>query len=145
MDTAKKITRHIKLKANTSTVWDVLTNPNKTKQYMFNCEVSSAWSVGSDITWKGNYMGYESGERGKILSVVPLKELRYSSIDPNFGIEDIPVNYLNVSYNINAIHNNETELIITVENFNQDENRLTHVSEGWDNIVIPALINTIER
>lgn len=133
-----KIIRKLILNANSREVWHALTSPSETKKYMFNCEVSSDWKVGSDIIWKGNYQGYESGERGKILEIEENKHLKYSSIDPNFGIEIKPENYLHITYDLNNI-GGKTELITTVENFNGDPTRLEHIAKGWDNIVLPAI------
>ena len=133
-----KITRKIILNATPEKVWLTLTTPSETKKYMFNCEVSSDWNVGSDIKWKGNYQGYESGERGKILEIEKNKHLKYSSIDPNFRIEIKPENYLHISYNLKDI-GGKTELTTTVENFNGDPKRLDHIAGGWDNIVLPAI------
>lgn len=145
MDTDKKITRTITVNATIATVWDTITNPAKTVKYMFNCAVHSDWTVGSPIIWKGNYQGYESGERGIILICEPNKELKYSSIDPNFGIEVLPINYLHIAYQLEVIDYNNTQLTIVIENFNDDKNRLIHVAQGWDTIVMPALIHTIEN
>ena len=34
-------------------VWNLLINPEMTKQYMFGCEVISDWTIGSVVHWKG--------------------------------------------------------------------------------------------
>ena len=99
----KVITRKNILNASRELVWDTLTNPNKTKLFMFNCEAHSDWKVGSQIKWKGNFNGYESGEKGIVLEITKNEHLKYSSIDPNFGIEDIPENYLHVTYDLNEV------------------------------------------
>ncbi|KQC01359.1 SRPBCC domain-containing protein [Pedobacter sp. Hv1] len=139
MDNNKnKIVRTLILNAGTDKVWNALTNPVQTKKYMFNCEVTSDWKVGSEIKWKGNYEGYESGERGKILEIDKYKKLKYSSIDPNFGIELKPENYLHITYHLNDL-NEKTKLILTVESFNNDPKRMEHIAGGWDNIVLPAI------
>lgn len=130
------ITRTLILNANPYEVWKALTDPSKTKKYMFNCEVRSNWKKGGDITWKGNFQGYESGERGTILDIYEHKYLKYSSIDPNFGIEDKAENYLHISYDIESL-GGKTILITTIENFNGDPKRLEHVASGWDNIILP--------
>lgn len=137
MDDYKK-TRKIVLNALPDSVWDALTNPQQTRKYMFNCSVNSTWQVESPITWQGNFEGYESGERGVILECEPEKILKYSSIDPNFGIEILPENYLHITYHLTRI-GEQTELVMTIENFNQDKERLKHVLKGWDTIVIPAM------
>ncbi|WKN42610.1 SRPBCC family protein [Tunicatimonas pelagia] len=134
----KRIKRKNILNAMPEIVWNTLTNPNKTKLFMFNCEAHSNWKVGSEIKWKGNFNGYESGEKGVILELSENEHLKYSSIDPNFGIEDIPENYLHITYDLKEV-DGKTELTTTIENFNNDPERLGHVANGWDNIALPAL------
>ena len=34
-------------------VWDVLTDPDAIKEYMFGSEVVTDWTQGSSIVWKG--------------------------------------------------------------------------------------------
>lgn len=133
--------RVLVLKTKPSKVWDALTNPIITKKYMFNCEAHSDWKIGSPIVWKGNFQGYESGEKGIILNYIKEKQLKYSSIDPHFGVKDVPENYLHITYDLSEMKG-QTELIVTIENFNKDPDRIGHVAKGWDNIVIPA-INTL--
>ncbi|MDP2692032.1 MAG: SRPBCC family protein [bacterium] len=138
MDTPKMLIRTINLDTKPTDVWNTLTKPEQTKKIMFNCEAHSDWKVGSEIKWKGNFQGYESGEKGKILEIVQNRYLKYSSIDPNFGIEDVPENYLHVTYDLEE-SNSKTELTTKIENFNDDPNRIANIAKAWDNIVIPAI------
>jgi uncharacterized protein YndB with AHSA1/START domain len=138
MNKEKSIKRVNILYSKSEEVWDTLTNPQKTKLFMFNCEAHSDWNAGSEIKWKGNFNGYESGEKGVILEVIENKYLKYSSIDPNFGIEDIPENYLHITYDLKESEG-KTELTTTIENFNDDPERIGHIAKGWDNIVLPAI------
>jgi hypothetical protein len=64
--------------------------------------------------------------------------IKYSSINPNFSIEDIPVNYLHITYEL-LKKVEHTELATTVENFNNDRNRIINIAKGRDNVVLPAL------
>ncbi|MCF0051735.1 SRPBCC domain-containing protein [Dyadobacter sp. LJ53] len=139
MNNESIINRKLTLPASVSEVWDALVNPKKTKQFMFNCEVNSDWKIGNPIVWKGNYEGYESGERGVILEFDEGKRLKYTSFDPNFGLADTEENYLHISYDLSAKGDNSTELVTTIENFNGDAKRNGHLAAGWDIIVLPAL------
>jgi len=47
------VKKHIDISAPIETVWDALTNPQKTKKYFFHCRVHSTWTPGSPITFKG--------------------------------------------------------------------------------------------
>jgi uncharacterized protein YndB with AHSA1/START domain len=138
------ITRKLILPASLPEVWDALVNPVKTKLFMFNCEVNSNWQIGSPIVWKGNYEGYESGERGIVLEFEVGKKLKYTSFDPNFGLADTEENTLHISYDLSA-RGDSTELITTIENFNGDSQRDSHLAAGWDSIVLPALTKLLSK
>src|SRR5438128_2229355 len=86
------VKKSITLNANISKVWEALTNPQLTKQYMYNCEVISDWKVGSPLVWKGT----EDGKvyvRGNIVSIDPGRRLQFTAFDPNSEMEDTPSNY----------------------------------------------------
>ena len=91
----------IAINAPAAKVWDALVNPEQTKKYMFGCETVSDWKPGSDLLWRGNYEGKDMVfVKGKIVEIIPEKFLSYTTIDPNSGIEDIPENYLTVTYDL---------------------------------------------
>ena len=50
------VKKSIKINSSASKVWQVLTNPELTKQYMFGCEIISDWKVGSPVIWRGQQM-----------------------------------------------------------------------------------------
>ena len=94
---AKVVENEISIHAPVETVWDVLTNPEQTKKYMFGCETVSDWKPGSPLLWKGNYEGKEMVfVKGNIIAIQPPTLLTYTVIDPNADMPDIPDNYLNV-------------------------------------------------
>jgi uncharacterized protein YndB with AHSA1/START domain len=89
----------IAINAGAAKIWDVLTNPEQTKKYMFGCETVSDWEQGSSLLWKGTYEGKEMiFVKGYILEIVPNRLLKYSVIDPNAPYPDVPENYLSVEY-----------------------------------------------
>lgn len=143
MVSKNSIQRTLQFKASRKEVWDLLTNPSKTKLYMYNCEVCTDWNVGSKIKWKGNFNGYESGEKGIILSCIENECLKYSSIDPTFGIEDIPENYLHITYDLEEL-DDHTRMTVTIENFNKNPERLIHIGNSWDRIVMPAIKDVLK-
>ena len=99
----RKVKNDIFIEASAEKVWDALVNPEKTKIYMFGCEAISDWKVGSPLLWRGSYEGKEMVfVKGIILEILPPYCLKYTVIDPNSGMEDIPANYLNVTYLVNA-------------------------------------------
>lgn len=136
MNSDQIIKRSIIINAGKVDVWDALTEPKQTKKYMFNSEVYSDWKVGSKINWKGEFKGYQSAEQGTILQCELHKCLKYTSFDPNFGLEDLPENYLHISYELIG-KEKQTELQINIINFNGDSKRTKNIAEHWDSFVIP--------
>jgi uncharacterized protein YndB with AHSA1/START domain len=95
-----EIKNEIFIQASPEKVWDLLTNPQQTKKYMFGCETVSDWKIGSDLLWRGEYQGQAMVfVKGKILDLQINKRLLYTVIDPNnTAIADVPENYLQVDY-----------------------------------------------
>ena len=103
----------ITIKASPDKVWDALTNPNKTKKYMFGCETVSDWKVGSALLWRAHYEGKDMVfVIGHIKEIKPNKLLVYTVFDPNSTMPDIPENYLTVTYKLNK-RKDKTLLTVT--------------------------------
>ncbi len=132
----------ITINAPSSQVWDVLTNPEKTKIYMFGCETVSDWNVGSELLWEGEYEGKKMVfVKGKIVNIEPNKLLKYTVIDPFASYPDIPENYLNVTYELTE-QDGQTTLIVVQDGFEtaaEGEKRYKDVynnGKGWDPILV---------
>lgn len=133
----------ITINAPAKKVWDVLTNPEQTKKYMFGCETVSDWKPGSTLEWKGNYEGKEMVfVKGNIVNIIPKKLLVYTTIDPNNpAIEDKLENYLTVTYDLKE-ENGVTVLTVTQGDYNKvadGESRYKEASndgEGWNPILV---------
>lgn len=132
----------IEINAPAAKVWDALTNPEKTKVYMFGCETVSDWKLGSELLWKGHYEGKEMiFVKGYIIHIEPTTKLVYSTFDPNSAIEDIPENYLNVTYALKE-QNGKTTLQVTQGDYSKvadGERRYKeglNNGEGWNPILI---------
>lgn len=140
---AKKVVKNtIEINADAAKVWDALTNPQKTKIYMFGCETVSDWNAGSDLLWRGNYEGKEMVfVKGKILQIEPQKLLKYTVIDPFAAYPDIPENYLNVTYELSEKDRQTTLTVLQdgFENAAEGEKRYLDVynnGEGWNPILV---------
>ncbi len=95
------VRNEIDIKGTAAAVWDALTNPEKTKKYMFGCEAVSGWQPGDALLWKGMLEGQETVfVKGQILDIRPGKLLAYTTIDPLADMEDIPENYVTVTYTL---------------------------------------------
>ena len=105
--------------APVSKVWDVLTNPEQTKKYMFGCETISDWKPGSELLWQLDHEGKKFvAVKGNIVEIKQDALLSYTVIDPNnAAIADIPENYLTVTYELSTA-NGQTVLNVTQGDYN---------------------------
>ena len=129
-------------------VWNLLTNPEITKQYMYGCEVLSEWTVGSPIIWKG--ITEDGAEviyvKGEIIEIEKEKKVTFTMFDPNKGMEDKLENYVNLTYELQKIKNG-TKLILTQGDFSKAEdgkNRFEEASKGWE-MVFPIMEKVISE
>lgn len=128
----------VHLNVETEKLWDLLINPKYTEKYMFNCRVISDFKVGSGIDWKGSYNGVEAFLTGEVLAIKPQKMLKYSIVDPSLHDPKVPENYVHVTYEIRP-QNGGMLLTVVNETFDGDEERMKHVSAGWEAMVFPEI------
>ena len=136
------IRNSIIINAPASKVWDALVNPEQTKKYMFGCETVSDWRVGSSLLWRGQYEGKDMVfVKGNVVDIKPERYLEYTVIDPNSTIEDIPENYLTITYELSEEKGN-TLLKVTQGDYSKvadGEQRFKDSSnngEGWNPILL---------
>ncbi|HEY3387133.1 MAG TPA: SRPBCC domain-containing protein [Saprospiraceae bacterium] len=150
METPKFVKNTILINAPIERVWDALVNPEMTKIYMFGCETASDWKPGSPLLWKGQYEGKDMVfVKGNVVEINPPFKLIYTVIDPNSGMEDIPENYLNVTYDLEAV-GEQTRLTVIQDGFEgaaRGEERYQEIyneGKGWDPILqeIKRLLET---
>ncbi len=151
MTTKLQIINSIHINAPVEKVWDALVNPEMTKQYMFGCATISDWKPGSSLLWEGEYEGKPMVfVKGFIKEIEPPKLLVYTVTDPNATWDDIPENYLNVTYSLTS-ENNGTLLTVVQDGFEnaaEGERRYQDVhnnGEGWNPILrqIKNLVETV--
>ncbi len=138
----KTIVNSIIINSNKENVWDALINPSKTKLYMFGCETITDWKIGSDLLWEGSYEGQKMVfVKGKVLVFEPHQKLVYTVFDPNGTIEDLPENYLSVTY---LLEEKSDDVLFTVTQGDyskvaEGERRYQESynnGEGWNPILI---------
>jgi uncharacterized protein YndB with AHSA1/START domain len=132
----------ITIHAPASGVWDALVNPEQTRKYMFGCETVSDWKPGSSLLWEGNFEGVDLvAVKGFIKAIEPGKLLVYTVFDPNIGMDDIPENYLTVTYALTE-KNGQTVLDVTQSGFElaaDGDKRYKEAynnGEGWNPILV---------
>jgi len=142
MDKELTVKSSITINATAAKVWDALTNPEQTKKYMFGCETVSDWKVGSPLLWQANYEGKDTVfVKGSIVRIEPEKFLAYTTFDPNSTIEDIPANYLTVTYDL-LLKDGQTLLTVTQGDYSKvadGERRYNETyngGEGWNPILV---------
>ncbi|GHN00493.1 hypothetical protein WSM22_19820 [Cytophagales bacterium WSM2-2] len=132
LDSKKLVKKTITMFAKPDEVWNVLTNSRKNHS-LFDYQAYSNWEVGGEIVWKGSYQGYDSCEKGEIISIINGRHLKYTSFDPSLGTEDIPENYLVITYDLEEI-DGKTEFTATVEGFTEDESQEISIANSWDKL-----------
>lgn len=91
----------ISINAPIEKVWDALIKPEYTRQYMFGCETVSDWKEGDALIWRMEHEGQPFiPVKGFIIKINAPLHLTYSVFDPNSTMEDLPENYLHVSYDL---------------------------------------------
>lgn len=142
MNTPLIVTNTISIQGPASEVWDALTNPEKTRKYMFGCQALSDWKTGSPLLWKGQYEGKDMiFVKGIVKEIQVGKSLAYTTIDPNSStVPDVPENYTTVTYQLRE-ENGNTQLTVTQGDFStvaEGEKRYKEVynnGEGWQPIL----------
>lgn len=130
-----KSIKQIEIKSSSDHLWSVLTESSFTQQYMYNCKVDSSWEVGGSVVWEGKTDGYETYQKGEVIKFIPGQQLTYSTFDPNQNLPDLPENYIHVTYTIHEL-NDECQLTITNETFDDNLERLSQINLGWDVVAL---------
>ncbi len=130
----------VTINAPASKVWEALVTPELIKQYLFGTEAKSDWKVGSEITYSGVWEGKPYQDKGVINNIIPEKLLETTYWSVAFG-EDIPENYLKVSYELEA---NGDQTTLTISQENKTEASKEHSSNNW-NTVLKSLKEMLEK
>lgn len=131
----------ITIDAPATQVWDALTKPEWTKQYMFGCEPITDWKPGSPLLWKGTFNDVEMvAVKGQVVRFEPPRSLVYTVIDPNNpAIPDLPQNYLTVNCQL-LESSGRTQLTVTQGDYStvaegQSRYQDTIAGGGWSSIL----------
>jgi uncharacterized protein YndB with AHSA1/START domain len=123
-------------------VWHALVTPAEITQYMFGADVSSEWTVGSEITWNGEWKGKPYQDRGRIVTFTPPEELAYTHYSPLSGAPDTPENYHTVRIMMHEVENG-TRVELTQDGNATDDAR-QHSEENW-NMMLEGLKKLLEK
>ncbi len=124
-----QVSESIVINADLAKVWDVLTNPEIIKEYLFGTETITDWKPGSSIVFQGEYEGHKYRDHGVIQENVFHSRISYSYWSGFSGLEDKPENYSLVAYDLNPIDFANTTLTWTQRGY-PDEQRQAHSQGG---------------
>ena len=126
-------TAEAEISASPAQVWEVLTDPEQIKKFMFGAEVKTDWQPGSPIVWQGVYEGKEYEDKGEILEVDPGRLLKVTHYSPLTGQPDVPENYHTLTYEL-AERGTSTHLSLSQDN-NASEEEAEHSRGMWEMLV----------
>jgi uncharacterized protein YndB with AHSA1/START domain len=114
-------------------VWEALTRPEIIKQYFFNTDIHTDWKVGGPIRFTGEWQGKSYEDRGTVLAFETNRRISYTYWSSMSGIEDLPENYVTVTYKLSE-EQGKTRLEITQDNI-PDEKTKEHSEENWNKVL----------
>jgi uncharacterized protein YndB with AHSA1/START domain len=132
------------LNATPERVWEALTHPGMTKEYLFNCEVKSDWNKGSELRWTGDYHGRTVDEHGEILDLIPGRLIKYSGFDRLAEGDLAGGRNMYITHELIPYGSSQTKLLTMLEHFDGDATRAEMAAEQWDLEVMPKLRSLVE-
>jgi uncharacterized protein YndB with AHSA1/START domain len=124
-----QVSESVVISANLERVWNVLTNPEIIKEYLFGTETVTDWKIGSEIAFQGEYSGQKYRDHGVIKEHILHKRLSYSYWSGFSGLEDKPENYGMVIYDLEPVDETHTKFTWTQKGY-PDEERQKHSQGG---------------
>jgi len=122
----------VTFKAPIEKVWHGLTDPATVKEYFFGTNLNSDWKVGSPITFSGEWEGHKYQDGGIILDIDEPRLLKYTYWSSMMGLENIPENYYNITYELSETEA-VTTLVITQDGVKNQE-AADHSEQNWKTV-----------
>ena len=123
----------LEIKATPSEIWEALTNRETAKAYFFGAEITTDWTIGNPIVFRGAFNGNTYEEKGIILQAIPNILLQYTHWSNLEGIPDIPENYRIWTFEL-AHETDCTLLTITEDNIPTEKQKLRS-DEFWAGVL----------
>ena len=137
------VTRSVLLNATPERVWEALTHPGMTRQYLYGCEVQSDWRQGSTLKWVGKHEGRDINEEGRVLEIVPGRLIKYSGFDRLVEGDVSRQGDIHITHEI-IPQAGGTKLLTTLEHFEGDETRAEFAAQQWDFEIMPRIRSLVE-
>lgn len=135
-------TSSMAINASPTQVWQVITDPAAMKEFFFGSEVTTDWTVGTPIVWRGVWEGRPYEDRGEVVEFEPGRKLVTTHFSPLTGQPDIPENYHTLTWTLQA-DGADTMLILSQDN-NGSAEGAAHSKDMWDTLVA-SVKNIAER
>lgn len=127
------VSKSIEINAAPSKVWEVLTNPEIIKEYLFGTETITDWNPGSDIIFQGEYQGHSYKDKGIVRENIENEKLSYNYWSGFSGLEDKPENYSLITYSLSESVSG-TNFTWTQKGFANEEG-YKHSDSGMDEFI----------
>lgn len=124
----------IEIKSTPEKLWDVLTNPEKIKEYLFGTQVQTDWEVGSPILFQGEYDGQQYTDKGNVIENKENELLKYDYWSAFSGLEDKSENYSSVTYKIEKLNENMLKFTWHQQGFSSEKGQ-KHTEDGLDGML----------
>ena len=129
---AMQVAKTVELRADPTTVWKALTNPELTKQYFFGCEALSDWKVGSVLDYRCEFEGSKiTVVTGEIRSIDPPRYLEATCRGVQDGVEGEETV---ATYTLTPTDSG-TQLSVTQGEFT-DESKFDQHGASWDQVLV---------
>ena len=123
----------VTIDAPEAAVWRGLTDPETISRYMAGSRVETNWTVGSPITWNGEYDGQAYQDKGQVLEFAPPQRLVVTHYSPMMGQDDSPENYHRISYDLAEVDGRTT---LTLEQDGNDSpEQAQQFSRNWQQML----------
>jgi uncharacterized protein YndB with AHSA1/START domain len=139
----RTVKKKIKINAPVQEVWNAITSPEVTKQYLFGTNVETDWQVGSPIEFWGTWEGKEYRDKGNILESEENRHLKYTHWSSLSGTPDTPEHYFKVSYDLESKGEDKTVLTVT-QTGSMSEESAEHSLQNWEQ-VLDKLKEVVEK
>jgi uncharacterized protein YndB with AHSA1/START domain len=132
----------ILISSSSQTIWQVLTNPQHIKKYLFGTETETDWKRGSKIVFRGEYQGQSYEDHGTIKDIEKEKFIVYDYWSSFSGVADIPGNYSLITYKL-AVQKDGVMLSVEQKGFTTRDG-YDHSEKNWE-MVLKGIKDTAEN
>jgi len=116
-----EVSHTVEVNVPVSRMWEVLTQPEIIKEYLFGTETVTDWKPGSEIIFQGDYQGHKYRDHGVIQENILNKKISYTYWTGFSGLEDKPENCSLITYTLVATGDNKTEFTWTQQGFANED------------------------